>query len=80
MLLAKNKKHQVIATVEDLAGLARVGLDECVKAIEDLSMVDEYSRSKKLEGRRIREIPGGWEIINGAKWNDYHKKARSFYG
>ena len=29
---------------------------------------DKHSRTKDMEGRRIVEMPGGWELVNHAKY------------
>lgn len=65
MLAMKNERHLVEASVPGLADLARVTLGECEAALKKLSSPDKWSRSKECEGRRIREVAGGWEIING---------------
>lgn len=47
-----------------MADRAKVSDDECRKALKVLLSPDPYDTSKVEEGRRIREIPGGWEVIN----------------
>lgn len=64
MLAMANKYGVVEASLPGLADLARVTVDECKDALSTLSNPDPYSRSKSDEGRRIREVPGGWFLIN----------------
>ncbi len=48
--------------------MARVTVEQCKGAVEALESPDEWSRTKEHEGRRIRPIDGGWEILNHAKY------------
>lgn len=68
MLAMKDERHVVEASVPGLADLARVTLKECEAAIKKLSSPDKYSRNQVEEGRRIREVPGGWLLVNGAHY------------
>lgn len=72
MLAMADKNGEVMASVPGLADRAKVGMDECVAALETLKSPDEWSRSQEHDGRRIIEIDGGWEILNHAK---YRRKA-----
>lgn len=47
-----------------LADTAKVTIEECQQAIAFLTSPDPYDTSKVEEGRRLREIPGGWQVIN----------------
>ena len=68
MLALRNKHHVVEASIPGLADSARVSMEDCQEALRILSSPDEWSRSKECEGRRIREVDGGWFIINGEKF------------
>lgn len=68
----------VYGSVAGLAPIARVTIQECEKAIIKLSSPDKYSRSKNDEGRRIRIVDGGWQIINLKKYRD-KAKSRAAY-
>ncbi len=68
MLAMANKNGVVEASVPGLADMSRVTVDECKEAVKALESPDEYSRTKEHEGRRIRPIDGGWEILNHAKY------------
>ena len=70
MLAMRNRQNIVEASIPGLAHAARVSLQECLDALLLLSSPDSYSRSKEHEGRRIREVDGGWTILNGDKYRD----------
>ena len=65
MLAMKNRWHVVEASVPGLAKRAGVTVEECEEALRRLSAPDPYSRTKDHEGRRIKAVEGGWEILNG---------------
>lgn len=70
-MLAMSDAHgRVDGSIPGLADLARVSLDQCQSALKCLSEPDFYSRTKDHEGRRIREIDGGWEILNYLKYRE----------
>lgn len=64
-LLAMKDKDGVIQASEiGLADRAKVTPGECREALRVLASPDPNDSSKVEQGRRIREIPGGWQIIN----------------
>jgi len=64
----------VEGSITGLAHSARVPISVCQKAIKKLTSPDQYSQTKEDEGRRIKEIEGGWMILNHKK---YREKAKS---
>lgn len=70
MLALKNRYHVVEASLPGLADFARVSLVKCKEALEVLKAPDAYSRSKEHDGRRIREVDGGWFVMNGEKYRE----------
>lgn len=68
MLALKDERHVVEASVPGLADMAKVGLEECQRALERLKSPDPWSRSQEHGGRRIEECDGGWLILNGEKY------------
>lgn len=64
MLAMKDRDGIVEAAIPGLADAARVGVTQCEEALLRLSSPDPYSRTPDNEGRRIAEVPGGWEILN----------------
>jgi hypothetical protein len=45
-----------------------VSIPICEDALAKFLAPDPYSRSKEYDGRRIREIPGGWWLVNHGKY------------
>lgn len=68
MLALSDKNGEVQGSIPGIANLSGVTVDQCEEAIAVLLSPDKYSRSKDLEGRRIEEIPGGWALVNHAKY------------
>lgn len=64
MLAMADGNGHVAAAVPGLARRARVTVEQCVDALATLSSPDRYDRSGVDEGRRIRSVQGGWDIIN----------------
>ena len=80
MLALADKDGVVWATVPGLAGQARVSLQDAQKAIEVFSHPDKWSGIKEDEGRRIREVDGGWQIVSYATYKEkLSKDARREY-
>lgn len=69
MLALKDRAHFVRGTVKYLALAARLPVDVCQWSLDKLSAPDPQSRSTEHEGRRIKAVPGGWEILNGEKYS-----------
>lgn len=68
MLANCDRKGRVFASMPGLAHLSRVSLDEAEVAIRTFLAPDPHSRTPDNEGRRVREIDGGWELLNYAKY------------
>ena len=68
-LLAMADKNGVAeGSVPGLADFARVSVEECRASLKKLMAPDPDSRSRIHEGRRIKEIDGGWLLLNHAKY------------
>lgn len=59
-------------SVPGLARLANVSLEQVQSAILTLTSPDPFSKSKKDEGRRVREVDGGFEVVN---YLEYRQKS-----
>ena len=70
MLAISNADGTVDGSVPGLAHLARVAIPETEAALKKLLAPDPYSRSKEHDGRRIKEVDGGWLILNRAKYRE----------
>jgi len=64
MLAMADRNGEVAGSIPGLAGIARVSVEDCRKAIKTFLAPDPDSRTKEFEGRRIEEIPGGWRLLN----------------
>lgn len=64
MLALANSHGQIISTVSALSRIANVPPETCQKAINTFCSPDQDSRTKTDEGRRLRVIDGGWELVN----------------
>jgi hypothetical protein len=79
MLAMKDSEGRVIAAPKALAHRARVEVDKCLEALTIFLSPDPESTSKIEEGRRIREIPGGWQIINHETYRFSTEAKREFW-
>jgi hypothetical protein len=70
MLAMANRDGEVEGSIPGLADMARLTLPECQQALTKLMEPDEFSRTKTDEGRRIKEIRGGWLILNYEFYRD----------
>jgi len=68
MLTLADKTGVVEGSIPGLADSAKITVEECESALNRLGSLDEYSRTKDFEGRRIGEIDGGWLIFNYEKY------------
>ena len=62
------------ASVENLARRANISLKDTRRAVRILESPDPRSSDPEHEGRRIERFPGGWQVLNAAK---YTKLARA---
>jgi hypothetical protein len=68
MLAAANKDGIVEGSVPGLACIARLSTDETARALLALESPDEWSRTKTNQGKRIKTIEGGWQLLNHSKY------------
>jgi hypothetical protein len=64
MLAMADRDGMVHATIPGLANAARITIKECETGLTKFQQPDRYSRSKVDEGKRVREVHGGWILIN----------------
>lgn len=79
MLTMADEYGIVYASIDGLANRARISIPECRKALNTLLHGDRYSRTKndrgtKLEGRRVEELEGGWQVINYRKYRELRSR------
>lgn len=79
LLAMKNHEGRIWASIVGLADRAKVSREECRKALVILLSPDPDDTSKVEEGRRIREIQGGWEIVNHDLYRFSTEAKREFW-
>lgn len=70
LLAAMGPDGIVRASVGGLAHQARVSREDCEMALERLKSPDPDSRSKEYEGRRVKDVDGGFAILNAGKYRE----------
>ncbi len=65
-----NRDGVAETSIPGLAVAAQVTLEQTQDAINRLSSPDPFSRTKEHEGRKLREVDGGYELINHGKYHD----------
>ena len=78
MLAMADSRGIVEGSIPGMADMARITIEECKAALVVLLSPDEYSRSKNDEGRRLREVEGGWLIINHADFKEKSRKRAAY--
>jgi hypothetical protein len=68
LLANADQNGNVWGSIPGIASHARVPLADTEAAIKSFMSPDPYSRTKDEEGRRLREIDGGWQLVNHAKY------------
>lgn len=82
MLAMTDRDGIVRASIPGLADRARISIEDCEAALAKFQQPDKYSTSQEDDGRRIRQIDGGWVLINHGKYRalmsaeDQREKAR----
>ena len=68
MLAIADQHGEIHASIPGLARLAGKSIAETEQAIAKFCAPDKYSRTAEHDGRRLIPIPGGWELLNHAKY------------
>jgi hypothetical protein len=79
LLAMKDQEGKVQAALVGLAARARVTDAECRSALKVLLSPDPDDTSGVEEGRRIHEIPGGWQIVNHDLYRFSTETKREFW-
>ena len=79
LLAMKDADGVVKAARSALAYRARVSDEECAKALQVLASPDPQSMTKDNEGRRIKEVPGGWLVLNHELYRFSTEAKREFW-
>lgn len=78
MLALKDAQGLVEGVPSGLARSANIPIEECRKGLLKLESPDDESRSQEFEGRRIRKVDGGWQVINHHKYNERARKRAEY--
>lgn len=62
------------ASIANLARAAAVTLEQAQRAIAELEAPDPDSTTRDHEGRRLERIPGGWAVLNYARYREFRTK------
>lgn len=68
MLAMADRWGRVFGSIPGLANRSRVSIQKVREALEVFKSPDPESRTKVDDGRRIRDIDGGWFLINHGKY------------
>jgi hypothetical protein len=79
LLMLKNSEGIVQSSVIGLADAAKITLKECQVSLKVLISPDPLDSSKVEEGRRIREVAGGWQIVNHDLYRFSTEAKRAFW-
>jgi hypothetical protein len=69
MLSQADRDGIVRGSVPGLARIANISLADCEDSLNRFMSPDRYSRTQDDEGRRIRQVDGGWLLINHGKYS-----------
>lgn len=70
MLALADKYGVVEGSIPGLADMARLSIAETQESLLLLHSPDEFSRTTDHEGRRVKTIDGGWQILNHGKYRE----------
>lgn len=79
LLAMKDAEGIIQASVVGLADAAKVSVPECKKALKIFLSPDPDDTSKVEQGKRIREVPGGWQIVNHDLYRFSTEAKREFW-
>lgn len=65
-----NRYGLVEASVPGLAAMANVTPEECRASLRILTSPDPESRTRAHDGVRLKEVEGGWLVVNHAKYRE----------
>jgi len=72
MLAMADRKGRVWSSIPGLANRARISIEFCEEALGKFKSPDKYSRTPDNDGIRIKDIEGGWQLLNYEKYRAIH--------
>ena len=79
IIALKDAEGRVYASVPGLADRAKVSIAECQEALRIMLSPDPHDSSGVEDGRKIRAIPGGWEVVNHDLYRFSTEAKREFW-
>lgn len=77
MLAMADYEGTVQASVPGLARRANLSIPDTLDALEVLGQPDAFDRSGVDEGRRVREVAGGWRLVNYGRYRDMRTESQA---
>jgi hypothetical protein len=68
ILALKDRDGIVRSSLIGLADAAKVTKQECIDSLEELMSPDPDDTSGVEDGRRLRKIDGGWQVVNNERY------------
>lgn len=78
-LMMKDREGMVHSSVPGLARMAGITDSECLDSLNKFLNPDPDDTSKVEEGRKIREVPGGWQVVNHDLYRFSTEEKREFW-
>jgi len=69
-LALSDKDGVVLGTPRRMAEILKVDFEEFEVAIQKFTSEDPESSSPEYGGRRVEKVPGGWRLLNYAKYRE----------
>lgn len=69
--------HVPLSSIGNVASRARVSIEDATQAIYTLEAPDKQDTSQEHEGRRIEKVPGGWVVLNAARYREIVSREES---
>jgi hypothetical protein len=69
-LAKKDENGFVRGNLKSMAAYSGLTDDECAGALKVLESPDKDSRTKEHQGRRIKRVDGGWNVVNHFVYRD----------
>ena len=79
MLAMKDSEGKIECSLVGLADTAKITPDECRAALVKLLSPDPDDTSGVEEGRKLRVIPGGWQVVNHDLYRFSTAEKREFW-
>jgi hypothetical protein len=79
LLALSDSQGRIDGTIPGIANIANVSIELTEIAITKFLSPDKYSRSQEYEGKRIKVIKGGWQLLNYTTYRDRGRKTPEYY-